>query len=76
MRFGVIVCPECRKARGIDLSVKTVRCIYCGKRLQINHIKIFYKTNSIDELRRVIGLINADADGRVEEFKKLFEKRK
>ena len=59
MRFGVIVCPRCKKVKGVDLSKKTTKCIRCNKILKLENSKIFYKTNSQEELQRNIGEINA-----------------
>ena len=58
MKFGVIVCPGCKQAKGVDLSVKTTKCIRCGKLLRLDKVKIFYKTNSQENLRKAIGLMN------------------
>lgn len=73
MKFGVIVCPKCRKAKAVDLSYKTTRCTWCGKLLILGKLKILYKTDSEQKLRQAIGLINAEIDskmdGKFEEFK-------
>ncbi len=68
MRYGVIVCPNCKKAKGVLLSNKTSRCARCGKILKINKLKIFHETNSTEEMQNAIGLLNAKLDGRAEEF--------
>ena len=73
MRFGVIVCPKCKKVKGVDLSCKTTKCPRCGKILTIDKLKIFYKTNSQQELQQVIGLMNAKFDGRLGEFEKILQ---
>jgi len=59
MRYGVVVCPRCKLVKGVDLSKKTSRCPRCGKSLVLSHIKIFYHTDSQDELRNAIGHLNA-----------------
>ena len=74
MKFGIIVCPKCKKVKGIDLSNKTTRCIRCGKILSIEKLKILYKTNSEQKLRDAIGLVNAELDGKLKEFKNLTSK--
>ena len=71
MKFGVIVCPKCKKTKAIELSYKTTKCIRCGKVLAIEKLKILYKTDSEQKLRQTIGLINAELDGKLKEFKKL-----
>jgi len=59
MRFGLIACPKCKQVKGVDLSSKTTKCIRCGKTLQMKKLKIFYKTESQEKLRKAIGLMNA-----------------
>ena len=71
MKFGIIVCPKCKKTKAIELIHKTTKCNRCGKLLAIEKLKIFCKTNSEQKLRQAIGLINAEMDGKLEEFKKL-----
>ena len=73
MRFGVIVCPKCKKVKGVDLSCKTTRCPRCSKILTIDKLKIFYKTNSQQELQQAIGQLNAKFDGRLGEFEKILQ---
>jgi len=73
MRFGIIVCPKCKKAKSIDLSFKTTRCLRCGKLLRIEKLKILYVTDSEQKLRQAIGLINAEMDGKLEDFKEIIK---
>ena len=76
MEFGVVVCPNCKKVKGVDLSCKTTKCPRCGKVLRLENLKIFYKTDSRRKLQQAIGLVNADIDGKVGEFKVLIRKSK
>ena len=75
MKFGVIVCPNCKKVKGAELSCKTTKCPRCGKVLRLENLKIFYKTDSQEELQQAIGLMNADLDGRLDEFKKIIQNK-
>lgn len=75
MRFGVVVCPNCKKVKGVELSRKTTKCPRCGRVLQLKHLKIFYKTNSQQKLVQAIGLISADLEGKGNTFKNLFSKK-
>jgi hypothetical protein len=75
MKFGVIVCLNCKKAKGVDLSLKTTKCPHCGKLLRLEHLKIFYKTDSRAKLQQAIGLVNAELDGRLKEFKKILQNK-
>ena len=75
MIYGVIVCPKCKKVKGVDLSKKTTKCHGCGKILTIDKLKIFYKTTSQEKLQRAIGLMNAKFDGRLNEFKEILQNK-
>jgi len=75
MKFGVIVCPKCKKVKGVDLSKKTTKCHGCGKILTIDKLKIFYKTTSQEKLQKAIGLMNAKFDGRLNEFKEILQNK-
>jgi len=58
MKFGIIVCPKCRNSKVVDLSHKTTICFRCNKKIDLNKVKIFYKSNSDQEIRKILGLIN------------------
>ena len=60
MKYGVIVCSKCKSVKGVLLSNKTTKCIRCGKNIKIDKVKIFYKTNSPEELRNYIGIVNKE----------------
>ena len=60
MKFGIIVCPKCKKAKAVNLSNKTTKCFRCNKIYQIAKMKIFYKSNSEIIIRQEIGRINAE----------------
>jgi len=70
MRLGVIVCPVCKRVKGVDLSSKTTKCTHCGKTLQLKKLKIYYETDSQEKLRQAIGLVNAKLEGNEDTFKK------
>jgi len=74
MKYGVIVCPKCKQVKGVDLSYKSTNCVKCGRNIKLDKVKILYETNSEEKLRHAIGLINADLDGKIKDFKKIFEK--
>ena len=59
MKFGVVGCPKCRLAFGVDLSHKSARCIRCGKRLNVSNLRVFYSTNSQKELAIGVGEVNS-----------------
>jgi len=65
MRFGVIVCPQCNQVKGVDLSLKTTKCIRCGKTLQMKKLKIFYETESQEKLQNAIGVLNVKFERKI-----------
>lgn len=72
MKYGVIACPQCRQAKGVDLSSRTTKCTRCGKTLQLKNLKIFYETESLQQLRQAVGLLNAKFDKKKrDEFSKI-----
>ena len=58
MKFGIIVCPKCRKSKVVNLSYKTTTCFRCNKKIDLKKVKILYKSNSEQETRKAIGIIN------------------
>lgn len=70
MRYGIVVCPRCKNAKAVELCYKTTRCTRCSKLLTLDKLKIFYGTDSEQELRKAIGIINAQKEGKLEDFNK------
>ena len=62
MKFGIIVCPRCRNSKVVDLSYKTTTCFRCNRKIDLNKIKILYESNSEQEIRKAISLINIKLD--------------
>ena len=58
MKYGIIVCPKCKRSKAVNLSNKTTKCIRCGKVLTLDKIRILYKTNSESELQNKMYIIN------------------
>jgi len=75
MKYGIVVCSKCKRAKGFLLNNKTTRCIVCGKVLNIKKLKIMFKTDSRVKMRNAIGIINADIDGNSEIFQKFIAKQ-
>jgi transposase-like protein len=74
MKFGIVVCPRCKNAKAVDLSCKTTKCYGCGKTLNLEKLRILYKSDSNQKIRQALGLVNAKMDGKFEEFKELIRK--
>ncbi|MBE3135909.1 MAG: hypothetical protein IMZ43_00695 [Thermoplasmata archaeon] len=67
----MIVCPQCKQVKGVNLTSKTTKCAGCGKTLTVQKVKTYYETESQEKLRQAIGLLNAELDGKSVAFKKL-----
>ena len=66
MRFGVIVCTNCKKVKAVDLSFQTTKCIKCNKVINLKNVKILYKSNSQEQIREAIGKINVKLMGKLD----------
>jgi len=52
--FGVVVCPKCKKARGVVLGSARARCPRCGRSIDLSKARVFYKTDSQTELAEAV----------------------
>ncbi len=59
-RYGVVVCPDCLTAKAVDLGDRTSKCHKCGKKLKLEKMKMYYRTDSQEEARWAIGRLNAE----------------
>lgn len=58
MRYGVIVCPACGKAKGVEADKKTTTCP-CGREIDMARVKLHYSTDSPHELADAVAQANA-----------------
>jgi hypothetical protein len=58
MRFGVVLCPKCKTAKGIVLGSKTTTCTRCEKRINLKNARIIVEVDSESELAKAVGEIN------------------
>ena len=65
MKFGIIVCPRCRNSKVVDLSSKTTTCFRCNKKISLDKVRILYKSNSEQEIRKAIGIINVELSKKI-----------
>jgi len=56
--FGVIVCPKCNRARGVDLSATEATCHWCGKGINVSRAKIYFRTDFQSELVEAVRKMN------------------
>ena len=57
MKYGVIVCPKCGMARGIEAKKKTTTC-QCGRKIDLRHMKLRFMTDSPLELAGSVAKAN------------------
>lgn len=54
MKFGVVLCPRCKTAKGIRLNAKTSRCSKCGKNIDLKKAQVLYRVSSERQLSKVV----------------------
>jgi len=64
--FGVVVCPRCKRAKGVELPKKTTTCP-CGFAFRVFPSRLKYETSDARDLAVAVGRINAELRGGTEE---------
>lgn len=59
VRYGVVVCPHCGNARGVELADETAKCPRCRKGLHVKALKVFASTDSPGQLPTLVGRVQA-----------------
>ena len=62
MKYGVIVCPRCGMAKGVETRKKTTMC-QCGREIKLRRMKLRFQTDSPKELAESVGRANAAIRG-------------
>ncbi len=62
MKYGVIVCPKCGMAKGVETAKKTTTC-QCGNEIETSRVKTLFTTDSPRELAESVGKANAALRG-------------
>ncbi len=62
-RYGVVVCPKCRHARGMELKTQTSTCGRCGQRSDNRRLHVLYRAQDAEELRTAVGVVEARVTG-------------
>ncbi len=63
MKFKVVQCPRCKKARGSRLEAKTASCTRCGASINLTKAKILFEVESERELAQVVMRYNTEIEG-------------
>jgi len=62
LKYGVIICPKCGKAKGIETRKKTTTCP-CGREIRLKRGMFKFMTNSPSELAETVARVNAALHG-------------
>ncbi len=62
MKYGVIVCPKCGMAKGVEARRKTTTC-QCGREIKMSSVKLMFQTDSPMELADSVAAANASLRG-------------
>ena len=57
--FGIVVCPRCKRAKGVNLERKTTTCD-CGFEIRIAKSRKPFETSDARELAGAVGRIQAE----------------
>lgn len=60
--YGVVVCPRCRRAKGVDLAKKTTTCD-CGFEIRVAVSRTPFETSNARELVEAVGRVQAEISG-------------
>jgi hypothetical protein len=60
--YGVLVCPRCKRAKGVDLKQKTTTCA-CGFEIRVRSARIRARAETARELAPLVGQVNAELAG-------------
>jgi len=60
--YGVVVCPRCKRAKGVDLKQKTTTCA-CGFEIRLAPGRIRTRAATARELPPLVGQVNAELAG-------------
>jgi hypothetical protein len=62
LNYGVIICPKCGRARGVEAHRKTTTC-QCGRQIRLTRMKLRFVTDSPHELAQTVANVNASLEG-------------
>src|SRR2546426_12604706 len=67
--YGVVVCPRCKRAKGVNLKQKTTTR-QCGFDIHIVPARIRGRAESARELAPLVGKVSAELAGGTEEYRR------
>ena len=66
--YGVIICPKCNRARGVDLSVKTSKCPGCGLHSEVDRMRTYFQTDNEQELAELVRRTSSRMQHSIEDY--------
>lgn len=60
--YGVVVCPRCKRAKGVDLKQKTTACS-CGFEIRVLPSRVKARADTARQLAPLVGRVNAELFG-------------
>lgn len=69
--YGVVVCPRCKRAKGVDLKQKTTTCS-CGFDIRVVPARVRARASTPRELAPLVGQVNAELAGGAKVVAKAF----
>lgn len=73
--FGVVVCPRCHRAKGVDLKQKTTTCS-CGFEIRVVPERIRGRAGTARELAPLVGRHNAEIAGGLDAYERALAPKK
>src|SRR2546429_9735135 len=67
--YGVVVCPRCKRAKGVNLKQKTTTC-QCGFEIHVIPARIRARAETARELAPLVGKVSAELGGGTEEYRR------
>jgi len=67
--YGVVVCPRCKQAKGVDLKQKTTTCA-CGFEIRIVSSRVRARADTARELAPLVGRVSAELAGGLAAYQK------
>jgi hypothetical protein len=66
--FGVVVCPSCATAQGVDLSMARVTCVRCGNKIDLKLAKLFFSSDSQREVAEAVRQFGQQSRQNIEDW--------
>lgn len=66
--YAVVVCPRCKRAKGVDLKQKTTTCV-CGFQIQVRPARIRGRAETARQLAPLVGKVSASLSGGLETYR-------